>query len=231
MESVSSRPRERESIMGLISGLREDVRNLVHEEIQLAKTEVSEKVSVLSRNAVTLAIGGVAAFFGASFLLLAIALIIAYGFEELGLSSGMALFLGFIIVAVLTGVIGGALVSKALSGFSKTTLVPEKTVQTLQAIKEGGLEQVPIKTYPVQEEPKDTRTSGQIQADVERTRSRIGREVRGLKTRLSVANMATRLTSAVKNNPVRSVSIGVGTGLAGYAIMRLARLFGRRRLA
>jgi ElaB/YqjD/DUF883 family membrane-anchored ribosome-binding protein len=110
-------------------------------------------------------------------------------------------------------------------------LVPEKTVQTLQAIKEGGLEQVPIKTYPVQEEPKDTRTSGQIQADVERTRSRIGREVRGLKTRLSVANMATRLTSAVKNNPVRSVSIGVGTGLAGYAIMRLARLFGRRRLA
>src|SRR6478609_3950880 len=50
-------PRENHSLLGLIGGLREDVRNLFHEEVQLAKTELSEKASHFGRNAVYLAIG------------------------------------------------------------------------------------------------------------------------------------------------------------------------------
>jgi len=186
---------------------------------------------LVRRNVGSLAIGGVIGLFGVTFLLLAIAFIIAYGFESLGLSSGVALFLGFLLVAVITGAIGGILVGKALSGFSKESLAPEKTIATLHEIKEGGSEQVPIKNYSVKQEPKDSRNSDQIRADVERTRTSIGQEVRGLRARLRFSYMAGVVTSAVKNNPVRSVSIGLGTGLAGYVIMRVARLFGRRRAA
>ena len=231
MEAATTRPRSSETILGLIADLREDVRNLFREEVKLAKTELGEKFSLFGRNALSLAIGGVVALFGVTFLLLATAFIIAYGFESLGLSSGIALFLGFLLIALLTGAIGGILVGKALSALSHHSLAPEKTIATLQEIKEGGVQQIPIKTYPVKNEPKDTRNSDQIKAEVERTRSRIGREVRGLRTRLSFGYMAAQVTSAVKNNPMRSVGIGVGTGLAGFAIMKVARLFGRRRTA
>jgi hypothetical protein len=231
MDAATIQPRQKESLIGLISGLREDVRNLFQQEIQLAKKEISEKMSIFSRNAVSLAIGGVIGLFGLTFLLLAISIIISYGFESLGLSSGIALFIGFLLVALVTGAIGGILVGKALSAFSKESLIPERTIETLHQIKDGGVEQIPIKTYSVKQEPKDTRSSDQIKTDVERTRSRIGRELRGLRQRLTLAHLATQVTATVKNNPLRSVSIGIGTGVAGYLVMRLARFFGRRRMA
>jgi ElaB/YqjD/DUF883 family membrane-anchored ribosome-binding protein len=168
------------------------------------------------------------AFLAVIWFLLSISFIIAYGFESLGLATGVSLFLGFLLLALVTGAIGGILVGKALSAFSKESMVPEKTVETLREIKEGGIEQVPIKTYAVQSQPEDKRTSGQIREDVERTRSRIGREVRGIRTRLDMAHLAGAVANRVAHNPVRSVSIGLGTGLVGFVIMRVARLLGRR---
>jgi len=228
---ATTRSREGESLFGLIAGLREDVRNLFHEEIHLAKKEVSEKLAVLKSNVVSLALGGVIAFLGLIWLLLSVAFIISYGFESLGLSTGVALFLGFLIVALVTGAIGGILVGKALSGFSRESLVPEKTVETLMEIKEGGIEQVPVTIQTKTTEPQDTRSSEQIRAEVERTRSRIGREVRGIRTRLDMAYIARNVANRFTNNPVRSVGIGLGTGLVGFVIVRVARLLGRRHVA
>jgi hypothetical protein len=228
---ATTRSRSGESIRGLIAGLREDVKTLFREEIRLIKTELSEKFSHFSRNAVSLAIGGVAAFLGLIWLLLSISFIIGYGFEALGLGTGVALFLGFLVPALVLGVVGGILIAKALSGFSSESIVPEKTVETLREIKNGGLEQVPITTYSVETKPEDKRSSEQIRADVERTRSRIGREVRGIRTRLNVAHVAGNVANRVVNNPVRSFSIGLGTGLMGFVILRIARLLGRRHAA
>jgi Putative Actinobacterial Holin-X, holin superfamily III len=78
---TTTRSREGASLVSLIAGLREDGRNLFREEILLAKTEISEKVSRFSRNGVGLAIGGGGALIGAIFLLLSLAFILAYGIE------------------------------------------------------------------------------------------------------------------------------------------------------
>jgi hypothetical protein len=229
--AYATQTREGNSLVGLISGLREDVRNLFHEEIQLAKTEISEKAALASRNAVYLAAGAVVALLGATLLLVALSFLASVGFQALGFSAGMALFLGFLVIAIVAAAVGGILINKAISAFKKHSLVPEKTIETLKEIKEGGLEQVPIKRYQPKSISNDNRTSEQIRSDVEQTRSRIGREVRGIRTQLSLGRLATIAANRVVNNPMRTFSIGLGTGLAGYVLMRVARLFGRRHAA
>lgn len=232
MLHATTRAREADSLLDLVAGLREDVRNLFHEELQLAKAEISEKVSYASRNAMYLAIGAVVALLAVTLLLASLAFLLSYAFEALGLATGVALFLGFLAVAIVSGSVGGILVAKALSAFKKESLVPEKTIQTLKDIKEGGLQQVPIKRYqPQPAAPEDNRTSEQIRSDVEQTRSRIGREVRGIQTRLHVATVVAALVNRMRHRPMRSVGIGLGTGVAGFLALRVARLFGRRHHA
>jgi len=228
-------PRENHSLLGLIGGLREDVRNLFHEEVQLAKTELSEKASHFGRNAVYLAIGGAVGYLAINLIFVSLAFIIGYAFETLGLSTGVALFLGFMAMGILMAAVGGIFAAKALSGFKKETLVPEKTIQTLRVIKEGGLEQAPVKTPTTPTLPKnhqpDRRSSAQIRTEVDETRQRIGREVRSLKTQLNVARVAGMAVSRFSRSPVKSVGIGIGTTVAGFFLMRMARLFGRRHAA
>jgi hypothetical protein len=223
--------RDEHSLIGLIEGLRDDIGQLIRSEVQLAKTELSEKASLLARNGMYLGIGAAVGCLSLIFLLIGVSFLIASGFEALGLSTGIALFLGFICIAVLSGIIAGALVAKAISAFSKETLVPEKTIATLQEIKEGGIEQVPIRRAPAPPEPEDSRTSEQIREDVERTRGRIHEEVVGVRRRLSWAALTTQLANHVRLHPLRSVGIGLGTGLAGFVLVRVGRLFGHKRAA
>jgi hypothetical protein len=224
--TTTTRTRDGNTLLGLISGLREDVRDLFHEEVQLAKTEVAEKVSHFGRNSVYLAIGGAVLYLSVIFLLLALGFVASFALEAAGLSTGMSLFLGFLAVAVVAGIVGGILVAKSLKAMKKESLVPQKTIETLKEIKEGGLEQtrVPIRSvYSTSSEPEDRRTSDQIRSDLERTRGRIGEEVRGIKTRLRVATAATVAVDRLRRNPVRALSLGVGTGLVGFILMRASR--------
>lgn len=210
----------------MISGLREDVRDLFQEQVQLAKTEVSEKISHFGRNGVHLAIGGVAALLGVVFLLLALGFLASWGLELLGITTGIALFLGFLAVALVVGIVGGILVAKSLKAIKKESLVPHKTIETLKEIKEGGLEQnrVVIKpAYEPEPELEDRRTSDEIRSDMERTRGRINQEVRGIKTRLRAATAATVAVNRIRRHPVRALSLGVGTGLAGFILLRVNR--------
>lgn len=222
---------EATSLLGLVAGLREDVRRLFHEEVRLAKTEISEKVSCFSRNGMSLAAGVLGACIAVLFLLVSLSILIGIGFRTLGLGAAMASLLGFLSTAAVCGITAAILIATSLRAISKGSLLPEKTIESLKEIKEGGLEQnrVPIKTYPAAATPEDTRTSDQIRADLERTRGRIGREMRGIRTRLSLGSLAARAAHRVSRDPVRSVSIGLGTGLAGFILMRLARPFARRR--
>jgi hypothetical protein len=147
------------------------------------------------------------------------------------MSTGMALFLGFLIIAVCTGAVAGFLAFKAISAFRKESVTPEKTIETLKEIAHGGLEQVPIRIEHSVPAPQDNRSSDEIRADVEQTRQEIGRDVRGIRFRLTLSEIAASMVAEAKTHPGRWVGIGVGTGLAGFIAMRVARLFGRRRAA
>ncbi len=116
-------PGEERSLGDLFAELSEETSTLIRQEINLAKAEMSQKVSKAGKNIASLAIGGVVAYVG--FLALTAALII-------GLAGFIPGWVAALIVGVVMGLIGYLLIQKGMSELKKMTVVPERTVETLK---------------------------------------------------------------------------------------------------
>jgi uncharacterized membrane protein len=111
------------SIGSLISGLLQDVRLLVSQEIDLAKRELSEKVSAVSRSAVSIVVGAVLAIGGLFVLMAALVLVLA-----LFMPAWIAAFvLAFVFLAV-----GGLVTFLGIQKLRTMKYVPERTVKTVE---------------------------------------------------------------------------------------------------
>jgi hypothetical protein len=121
------------SIPELVSALTGDLANLVRKESELVRTEVSEKLSQTAKASGKLAIGAVL-LLGALMVLLQ-ALVIA-------LSKVMDPLLASLIVGVMVGVIGFALVKGALALMKPAALAPDRTTRQLQKDAQLVKEQV-----------------------------------------------------------------------------------------
>ena len=127
--------REERSIGQLLKELRDETTTLLRQEVDLAKTEMSEKASRVGTNLGSLAVGGSVAFLGALALLAAV----VYGLTSLlnqFMSVGVAIWLAPLIVGVVLAAIGYSLVKKALATLRQESLTPTRTTQTLQENKE-----------------------------------------------------------------------------------------------
>ena len=69
---------ERTSIPGLIKGLLDDARDLIREELQLARAEIREEVSALTTVGVVFAVAAVVGLLGAMLLSVALGGALAY---------------------------------------------------------------------------------------------------------------------------------------------------------
>lgn len=135
MENTTYRPERERSLSDLIRDLRDETTTLLKQEVALAKTEISEKAAKLGRNIAYLAIGGMVAAVAFIFLLLAVSALTVAGLERAGLSENVAQWLGPLIIALVIGAVGYALIRKAIETLSKESLAPEKTIQTLKEDK------------------------------------------------------------------------------------------------
>lgn len=127
--------REERSIGQLLKELRDETTTLLRQEVDLAKTEMSEKASRVGSNIGSLAMGGAVAFLGALALLAAV----VYGLTSLldqFMSLGVAVWLAPLIVGIVLAVIGYNLVQKALQTLKQESVTPRKTTETLQENKE-----------------------------------------------------------------------------------------------
>ena len=127
--------REERSIGQLLKELRDETTTLLRQEVDLAKTEISEKASRVGTNLGSLAMGGGVAFLGALALLAAV----VYGLTSLlnqFMSVGVAIWLAPLIVGLVLAAIGYSLVKKALATLKQESLTPTRTTQTLQENKE-----------------------------------------------------------------------------------------------
>jgi xanthine/uracil permease len=127
--------REERSIGSLLKELRDETTTLLRQEVELAKTEISEKASRVGSNLGSLAVGGAVAFLGALALLAAV----VYGLTSLldqFMSLGVAVWLAPLIVGIVLAVIGYNLVQKALQTLRQESVTPRKTTETLQENKE-----------------------------------------------------------------------------------------------
>jgi len=132
---VTSYDTETRSLSDLIKELRDESVALVREEVALAKTEMSEKASMVGRNSAMLIAGGAVAHLGLIFLLLAMSygLYVAIGFAGLPIH---ALWIAPLIVGLVVGGIGFAMFSKAKTKLANFSPVPERTKQSLKEDKQ-----------------------------------------------------------------------------------------------
>lgn len=110
----------------LFGELAQDTRSLVQLELELAKTELSQKAAAAGKDAGFIAAGGFVAYAG--FL----AIVAALGYL---LGNFIPTWLAFLIVGVLVALGGYMLMRKGLDGLKHITPAPEQTIATL---KEGG---------------------------------------------------------------------------------------------
>src|SRR5258706_8977010 len=131
------------SLFGLFADLKDETRTLIKEEVKLAKTEIGEKISRMGRNSVSLAVGGFVAYAGLIVFLAGLGALLGYAFQMLGLAGPLAMFLGFAIIGLIAGGIGYAFIAEAIKRFSRESVAPEKTLETLRELKPANPEPAP----------------------------------------------------------------------------------------
>lgn len=122
-----------ESTFELFRDLRDEAMILIRQQVELAKAEMNEKVSSISRNAIYLAAGSLVAYAGLLFVLLGLSRLGVELLVQLGLTVATATWLSPVILGAIVGLIGYFLVNKAIKTFKNTSVVP---VRTLHSIKE-----------------------------------------------------------------------------------------------
>ena len=117
----------------LFSSLTEDLSTLIRKEVDLARTETTEKVTRATRSIVSIIAGGMIAYAGL------IALIIAV---IVGLSRFMPLWLSALIVGIVVVAIGAIMISSGRGSLANMSVMPEKTVESMKENTEWAKEQV-----------------------------------------------------------------------------------------
>jgi uncharacterized membrane protein len=118
--------RQQERSIGELFGqLTQDMTLLVRQEIQLARTEMSEKLSRFTTNLLSVGAGGFVAYLGG--LALVAALILAL--RDL---ANISLALSALIVGAVLAIVGYVMLQRGLKELKRVDLAPRRTVETLK---------------------------------------------------------------------------------------------------
>lgn len=115
------------TLLGLFGDLWRETTTLVHNEAELAKAEISEKVSKVTSGAGEIAAGGAILFAGFIVLLFA-----AVGALELMIPSEHAIWMAPLIVGVVVMIIGYIALAMGKKQMKAENLAPQRTIDSLQ---------------------------------------------------------------------------------------------------
>lgn len=119
--------RDDRSLGELIAELSRETVTLMRQEVQLAKTEMSQKASRVGKNVGFLVVGGVVAYTG--LLAIVAAVIIALG-------NAIPLWLSALVVGLVIAAVGGLLVVKGANTLRQEDPTPQETIETLKEDRE-----------------------------------------------------------------------------------------------
>jgi uncharacterized membrane protein len=136
MAELSTRTAEERSIAELFGNFSQDMALLVRQEAQLAKTEMQQKLSKVTTDLVSVAIGGIVALVGGLALTAAIILLLI---DPIGVTPWLAAF----IVAALLGIVGWVLLQRGLKDLKRTDPAPRRTIETIKDDIQWAKEQRP----------------------------------------------------------------------------------------
>ena len=116
--------KEERTLGEMIADLSRDTRTLIHEEIRLAKTELSEEATAMGRGVGFVAGGGLVAYGGLLAIVAAIVLALV--------AAGLPPWAAALICGVVSAVLGYGLVLSGLAVIKAHRLAPRKTIETLK---------------------------------------------------------------------------------------------------
>jgi hypothetical protein len=202
------------SIFDLFSKFSTETKKLIQTEIQLAKAEISEKFACFRKNGVFLVVGALVGYAGLIIFLVAIGEFIAYGFRAAGVPLNLSDGAGLGIMGLLVLGVGGGLIWKAVRSFSKESLVPQKTVETIQEFRGEPVQK------RLEDKSKPKTESERIQAEVFRKEAEIKEAVQEIGYRLSPAYMKTRVKEQISTHPVGWSLAAVATGFVSALFLK-----------
>ena len=109
----------------LFGQLTQDMTLLVRQEIQLARSEMSEKLSRVGTNLLSVATGGLVAYMGGWALVAALIL-------ALNQLAGISPWVSALIVGIILGIAGYLMLKRGLSELKDLDLAPRRTVETVK---------------------------------------------------------------------------------------------------
>jgi hypothetical protein len=124
--------RDGRSLGELFSELAQETSTLVRQEVNLAKTEMSQKASTAGKHLGVLAAGGALAYAG---LLAILAGIIAL------LNDVMPLWASALLVGIVVAIVGYLLIRKGLDALKRDDFAPRETIETLKEDQQWAKEQ------------------------------------------------------------------------------------------
>jgi hypothetical protein len=139
--AVPGERKEERSIGQLLKELTQESSTLLKQEVNLAKTEMSEKASRIGANLGEVAVGGAVALLGSIALLLAA----VYGLTSIlnnFMNQEVAVWLAPLIVGGILAAVGYSLIKKALATLKQESITPQRTTQSLQENKEWLKEKI-----------------------------------------------------------------------------------------
>jgi Putative Actinobacterial Holin-X, holin superfamily III/Protein of unknown function (DUF3618) len=207
------------SVLGLVRNLTGEFKTFIRQEIDLAKTEASEKVSMIGKNAVSIAIGGFVAYAGLIVLLIGLGWLLGFAFTRAGLDPALATFLGLVVIGLVVALIGAAFIFKALSVFKKESMAPQRTLHTLKELKGGEkMETANPKEHDQEEEMKFS--SEELEDQVEQTEYQMGQTLDELGRRLSPKYINARIKGRLQRNPYRAGLVAIAAGVISGLLLR-----------
>ncbi len=124
--------RDDRSLGELFTELAQETSTLVRQEVNLAKTEMSQKTSTAGRHAGVLAAGGALAYAGLLAILAAVIVL---------LDNVMPLWLSALLVGLIVAVVGYLLIRRALDALKREDFAPRETMETLKEDQQWAKDQ------------------------------------------------------------------------------------------
>lgn len=214
-------------LSGLFRALSYNVKLFLQEEMELAKREMTEKISCYLRNVLALAIGGFVAYAGLIVLLGGLGMLLSLAFQKMGLDPLPAQCAGLGAIGLLVILVGVAMLLKGMKTLSASSLVPERTLDTIKHLKseeDGAQTQVRKKdTKDEQPEPSPE----ELEKEVLATEDRIGETIEEIIYRTSPARAKDLAVKNIHAHPYTWSALALGSGLVSSLL--LSRRTGRGR--
>ena len=125
---------EERSLGDLFGDLTREMGTLVRQEVELAKTEMTQKASTAGKNITSMIAGGAVAYAG--FLAILAGIIIGIA------SLGVPWWLAALLVGLVVAGVGYFLIQKGRDALKQESLAPRQTINTLKEDAEWAKEQV-----------------------------------------------------------------------------------------